>query len=79
MGKKFKMLVAFMLTLCSLSIAAFAETSGTANQAVTSAMQSVSNDMLATGNAVLPIALTVVGLALVVTFGIRLFKGVVRK
>lgn len=54
------------------------ESSGTANSAVTSAMQTTANDMIATGTAVIPIALTVVGLALVVVFGVRLFKKVAK-
>lgn len=53
--------------------------SGTANSAVVSAMQTTANDMMATGSSIIPIALTVVGLALVVVFGIRIFKKVVGK
>lgn len=51
-----------------------AEETGTANSAVTGAMQTVANDMIATGNAIIPIALTVVGISLVVIFGVRMFK-----
>lgn len=47
---------------------------GTANTAVVDAMQTVANDMRATGNAIIPIALTVVGISLVVVFGVRMFK-----
>lgn len=54
------------------------ESSGTANSAVVSAMTTTANDMLATGNAIVPVALTVVGLALVVTFGVRLFRRIAR-
>lgn len=49
---------------------------GTANTAVTNAMQTVANDMVATGNAVIPIALTVVGISLVVIFGVKMFRKV---
>lgn len=50
--------------------------SGTANSAVVSAMQTTANDMIATGTSILPIALSVLGLSLVVVFGIRLFNKV---
>lgn len=66
----------------AMSMAVFAESggaSGTANNAVVGAMTTVANDMVATGNAVIPVALTVVGIALVVIFGIRMFKKVVNK
>lgn len=52
---------------------------GTANQAVVTAMTGVAGDMTATGTAILPIALGVVGLAIVVVFGIKIFKKVVNK
>ena len=55
------------------------EASGTANSAVVTAMTSTAQDMTATGTAILPIALGVIGLILVVTFGIKIFKGIVRK
>lgn len=55
------------------------EAGGTANQAVVSAMTSVANDMTATGTALLPVALGVIGLILVVTFGIKIFKSVAKK
>ena len=55
-------------------VSAFAESgSGTANAAVTSAMTGIANDMVATGTAMIPIALTVVGIAVVVVFGKRIF------
>lgn len=53
-----------------------AQETGTANTAVTNAMQTVANDMVATGNAVIPIALTVVGISLVVIFGVKMFRKV---
>lgn len=63
--------------LCTIS--ALAESpGGTANTAVTGAMQTVASDMIATGNAIIPIALTVVGIALVVVFGVRMFKKVAK-
>ena len=55
-------------------ICAFAEQSGTANSATVTAMTGLANDMVATGNALIPIALGVVGIALVVVFGIKIFK-----
>lgn len=76
--KWFGVLLGIMASLC-ITCMAFAESAGTANSAVTGAMTTVANDMVATGNAVIPIALTVVGIALVVVFGIRMFKKVVNK
>ena len=57
------------------ALAVFAENtgSGTANQAVVSAMTSLSNDMVATGQSIIPIALTIIGLSAVVIFGVRMF------
>lgn len=78
---KIKKVVFVMLAVMSAlisSVAVFAESSGTANSAVTGAMQTVANDMLATGNAIIPIALTVVGISLVVIFGVRMFKKVAK-
>lgn len=60
------------------SVPVMAQETGTANSAVVSAMTSTANDMVATGNSIIPIALTVVGLALVVTFGIRIFRRVAK-
>ena len=82
-NKKAKLGVMLMTALCAVMTAlpVFAEdtTGGTANEAVKSAVTTISNDMIATGNAVVPIALGVVGIALVVVFGIRIFKKVVNK
>lgn len=73
---------AFLLSVPATLIASMpvlaTESSGTANTAVVSAMQTTANDMLATGTSIIPIALTVVGLALVVVFGIRMFKKVAK-
>ena len=77
---KGKMLTAMLSVMAVLvcSLNAFAESSGSANSAVTSAMTTVANDMVATGNSIIPIALTVVGLAIVVVFGIRMFKKIAK-
>lgn len=75
--KMYALLVGFVLSL-AMCVAAFAESSGTANSAVTSAMTTVANDMIATGNSIIPIALTVVGIALVVVFGVRMFKRIAK-
>lgn len=69
--------VAFALSIIG-AFSVFAESVGTASSAVTSAMTTVANDMLATGNAIIPIALTVVGLAMVVVFGVRIFKRIAK-
>lgn len=70
------MMSVMAIMVCSLN--AFAESAGTANSAVTSAMTTVANDMVATGNSIIPIALGVVGLAIVVVFGIRMFKKIAK-
>ena len=81
MLEKMKYLVpALSITAASaVPVLAEGEGGGTANQAVVTAMQGVAGDMTATGTAILPIALGVVGLAIVVVFGIRIFKKVVNK
>ena len=76
-NQKKKITVFFLTALCcimSVCAAAFADTTGTANSAVTTAMTQVAADMVATINAMIPIALTVVGIILVVMAGIRAFK-----
>ena len=80
MSRVKKAMVAMFAVMCSLisCMAVFAESSGTANSAVTGAMTTVANDMIATGNAIIPIALTVVGIALVVVFGVKMFKKVAK-
>lgn len=81
--KKFKnrLFVALAAALCALSLCVpvMAADSGSANQAVVTAMTGVASDMISTGTAILPVALGVVGLILVVTFGIKIFKGVAKK
>lgn len=72
-----KFMIAVSPILASVPVMA-SESTGTANSAVVSAMTSTANDMVATGNSIIPIALTVVGLALVVTFGIRIFRRVAK-
>lgn len=76
--KKLSLVLMSLLAVMICSVAAFAESTGTANTAVTGAMQTVANDMIATGNSIIPIALTVVGIALVVVFGVRMFKKVAK-
>lgn len=71
-------ILGLMASLC-LTCMAFAESVGTANAQVTGAMTTIANDMLATGTAIIPIALTTVGMAMVVIFGIRIFKRVAGK
>lgn len=81
-NKKAKLGVMLMTALCAVMTALpvfAADGSGNANSAVTTAVTTMANDMIATGNAVVPIALGVVGIALVVVFGIRIFKKVVNK
>lgn len=73
------LMTALVCVMSALPVFAEGEGSGTANSAVTSAVTTMANDMIATGNAVVPIALGVVGIALVVVFGIRIFKKVVNK
>lgn len=80
MSRAKRAIIAMLAVMCTLvcSIAVFAESTGSANTAVTGAMQTVANDMIATGNAIIPIALTVVGIALVVVFGVRMFKKIAK-
>lgn len=80
MSRVKKVIIAMLAVMCSMlsCIAVFASSTGTANTAVTGAMQTVADDMIATGNAIIPIALTVVGIALVVVFGVKMFKKVVK-
>lgn len=77
---KKKLLIASTIATSMLyPVTAFAsEASGTANSAVVSAMQTTANDMIATGQAILPIALSVLGLILVVRYGKNLFRQVSR-
>lgn len=65
-------------TTATMVVPALAST-GTANQAVVDAMTTTSNDMVATGTAIIPVALVVIGLSLVVTFGVKLFKRISSK
>ena len=75
-----KYMVALLTVVAAFlgTVSVFAENAGTANSAVTSAMTTVASDMLATGNAIIPSALTVVGISLVVVFGIRMFKKIAK-
>lgn len=82
-NKKAKLGVMLMTALCAVMTAlpVFAEdgTTGTANAAVKTAMTNVANDMVATGTEIIPIALTVVGISLVVIYGIKMFKRIANK
>ena len=51
---------------------------GSANSAVVTAMTSLANDMVSTGTALIPIGLTVVGITMVVRYGVRVFKGIAK-
>lgn len=77
--KKVVGVVSTVPVVAATALPVLASESGTANTAVVSAMTTTANDMIATGTAVVPVALTVVGLMLVVTFGIRIFKGIAKK
>lgn len=77
-----KKLIGVMMSalLCmAMSVAAFAEGTGSANTAVVSAMTGVANDMTATATSLIPIALGVVGIVLVVVYGIKIFKSIAKK
>jgi divalent metal cation (Fe/Co/Zn/Cd) transporter len=81
-AKKCKALVVAACTavsVCAVGLVACAEGESTAQSAVTSAMSTVASDMISTGTAILPIALGVVGLGLVVSFGIKMFKRIANK
>lgn len=71
-----KKYLAIPATLMAMTPVMASETTGTANQAVVSAMTTAANDMVATGTSIIPIALTVVTLTFAVMFGIRMFKKV---
>lgn len=77
---KNKVAVALVAAVTAVIMGAnvFAESAGTANSSVTTAMTGLANDMVATGNAMIPIALTVVGIGLVVVFGVRIFKKIAK-
>lgn len=79
--KKATVMVATAIATATAAVPVLAEggsTGGTASTAVTGAMQTVANDMIATGNSIVPIALTVVGISLVVIFGIRMFRKIAK-
>lgn len=79
MRKKVKYFVPGVAGTVFASLPVLAEsTGGTANSQVTTAMTSLANDMVATGNAIVPIALTVVGIGMVVTFGVRIFRKIAK-
>lgn len=74
--KKKNLLVGTGLALVA-PVSVFAESSGTANTAVVTAMTDVANDMTATASSIIPIALGVVGIAIVVVFGIKIFRKII--
>lgn len=74
MKKKVLAIATGISGIIGYALPALAEETGTANQAVVTAMTGAANDMKATGTAVLPIALGVVGLILVVRYGLKIFK-----
>ena len=80
-----KRLLVCMLSVISalcMSVAVFAESgggSGTGGTAVVSAMTGVANDMTSTATSIIPIALGVVGISMVVVFGIKIFKKIYNK
>lgn len=59
------------------AVSAFAESGGTANSAVTTAVSDIADDMMATGAAIIPVALGVIGLTIVVRYGIKVFRSVI--
>lgn len=79
MKKKLAVLGGTVASLGTNALVFAESTAGTANTDVVNAMTTVANDMKATGNSLIPIALGVVGLAIVVVFGIRIFKRIVSK
>lgn len=78
MNKLDKILIAAPIAFASAvpALANEGATAGTANSDVVNAMTTVANDMKATATAILPVALTVVGLSMVVIFGIKMFRRV---
>lgn len=76
--KRAKYLVMSVPATLGTSALVLAEETGTANAAVVSAMTSVSQDMIATANAIIPVALTVVGIGLVVVFGVKMFRRIAK-
>lgn len=75
---KVALFTALCFALSCVSVFAESGSGGTPNNAVVSAMTTVSNDMVATAESIIPVALTVVGIALVVVFGVRIFKKVAK-
>lgn len=76
-GKALLLMAVSAVTAVAAGVCASAEAS--ANEAVVTAMTKTANDMVATGTAIVPVALGVIGLSLVVIFGIRMFKRIANK
>ena len=80
MKNKVKYAIAALAPTVAMAVPVFAEggSSGTAQSAVVSSMTTLANDMVATGTALIPIGLTVVGITMVVRYGVRVFKGIAK-
>lgn len=80
MRKKVKYAVAAIVPTVAMAVPVLAEggASGTAQSQVVSSMTSLASDMVATGQALIPIGLTVVGITMVVRYGVRVFKGIAK-
>ena len=78
MKKKIVTIVMSISVALGLSMAALASTT-TVTTAMTDAFQTVVTDIITTITGILPIALSVLGLTLVVAFGIKWFKRIIGK
>lgn len=77
-NKRLVSVIMAVLVMMSLSVPAFAESTGTGaiNGAVTGALATVQSDALSLIASVLPYALAIMGAIIVVMVGIRVFKRV---
>lgn len=82
MKHKLKYIAFTIGTTAAMAVPVLAEgggsSSGTGSAEVISAMTSLASDMKSTGLALVPIGLTVVGVTLVVRYGIRVFKAIAK-
>lgn len=77
--EKMKYAIVGVPTSLMFAMSTFAgEVAGTANSAVVEGLTTTAADMRATGLAIVPVALTVIGLSLVVRYGVRLFNKVAK-
>lgn len=74
--KKLYIVLCAVSLSCMMSIIAFAESTGTADTQVVTHFTTIANNMTATATALIPIALGVVGITLVVRYGIKVFKSI---